>query len=212
VCICNKQEIENIRSAKAKDIDHKMFRAGQGRSQSHMVIDLDMDDEQTERLMCFEITTIHDGYNHGRKYQFRGSVPDGSDIEIWVKVIKEASKKAREEQALSVKRSCGETVIEHSRALRENNFVQLGFALAICLSFILSVTAAELRPAEGSQAALTLDYCDWVLTGIFVVELLINFLADFFVPFFKSSWNLFDLIVVTGSIVSSLQPSGDMYV
>ena len=161
--------------------------------------------------MCFEITTVQDGYNHGRKYQFRGSMLDGSDIEIWVKVIKDASKRARDEKANLVERSCGETVIAHARALRENNYVQLAFGLAICLSFILSVLAAELRPADGSQTARALDYCDWVLTGIFVVELLINFLADFFFGFFKSPWNLFDLIVVTGSIVSSAQPSADMY-
>jgi voltage-gated sodium channel len=46
--------------------------------------------------------------------------------------------------------------------------------------------------------------------AIFVVELLLNFAADFFVPFFKSAWNIFDTVVVIGSIVSSAQPGGDV--
>ena len=29
-------------------------------------------------------------------------------------------------------------------------------------------------------------YIDWVLTSIFTVELLMNFIADFFFPFFRS--------------------------
>lgn len=202
------EEIESVRSAKAKDIDHK---ANNSKSAANVRLDLDLEDESAGQLMCFEISTSADGHNNGRKYQFRGSLIDGSDIQNWVSVIKAASKKARDEKEKKVVRSCSEIAVSQAQALRENRYVQLGFGIAICLSFILSVVSAEVRPEAGSVTFKVLDYCDWILTGIFVLELLVNFTADFFFTFFKSSWNLFDLVVVTGSIVASVQPSSDMY-
>ena len=93
-----------------------------------------------------------------------------------------------------------------AQGFRERFAVQGAFSSAIILSFVLSVTDAELRP--NSSVERVLGYIDWVLTSIFTVELLMNFIADFFFPFFRSGWNLFDAVVVIGSIVSSAQPEG----
>ena len=65
-----------------------------------------------------------------------------------------------------------------AQGFRERFAVQGAFSSAIILSFVLSVTDAELRP--NSSVERVLGYIDWVLTSIFTLELLMNFIADFF--------------------------------
>jgi len=54
-------------------------------------------------------------------------------------------------------------------------------------------------------ARLAFDILDDIFTGIFVMELLLTIIAYWFFPFFQSAWRVFDLIAVTGSLVSAIE-------
>jgi hypothetical protein len=62
----------------------------------------------------------------------------------------------------------------------------------------------ELFQADGSptNASLFLDNLNFILTIIFTVELLINMYAHWLVEFITNRWSVFDLIVVTLSLVT----------
>ena len=47
-----------------------------------------------------------------------------------------------------------------------------------------------------------LEATDMVFTVIFACELMINVVANWFTPFISNGWNVFDLIVVTVSLVA----------
>jgi hypothetical protein len=51
--------------------------------------------------------------------------------------------------------------------------------------------AEELRGATESMEKIELFF-----TVAFTIELLMNFFANYFLPFFRSPWNIFDLLVV----------------
>jgi|SouAtlMetagenome_1021521.scaffolds.fasta_scaffold89238_1 hypothetical protein len=65
--------------------------------------------------------------------------------------------------------------------------------LEICRSaeVLPDLTAEELVKAEGILKKIELFY-----TIVFTIELILNFFANHFWPFFQSGWNIFDLIVV----------------
>ncbi len=55
---------------------------------------------------------------------------------------------------------------------------------------------------SSSDLARVLDDLNMLFTIIFAIELLLNLYANWFRPFFSSSWNILDLIVVVLSLAS----------
>ena len=75
-------------------------------------------------------------------------------------------------------------------------------------NFFASVMEAQLQGTlfnpDGSPTniKLYLDNSNLVLTVIFTIELLINMYANWMVEFFTNSWAVFDLVVVSLSLVA----------
>jgi hypothetical protein len=66
--------------------------------------------------------------------------------------------------------------------------------------FVTSANDAVVGPP--SDLANVLSNLNMVFTIIFAIELLINLCANWFLPFFKSGWNIVDLIVVVLSLAA----------
>ena len=80
---------------------------------------------------------------------------------------------------------------------------QMGVAFLIFLNFVVQAIEAQVLPRQGSQEEQVFHGLEVMFLCIFMVELSINFCANFFWPFFRSTWNWFDLFVIGTSVWSS---------
>lgn len=88
-----------------------------------------------------------------------------------------------------------------------HDFVQGMFALTILANFLINIietclTDEHLRQ-KGVKDGLWLS--DVVFTIIFTMELVLNMLCNWFFPFWKDGWNIFDFITVLFSLVALVE-------
>lgn len=140
------------------------------------------------------VKTARDGHNAGRTYQLRvRTLEHGQDmVKQLNKVIDDALTKPGDGILAKTRRK--------AKAFYEGDTVQMFVAFLIVTAFICSIASAEilpdLSPEELKGAESVLDQIEFVYTILFTIELALNFFANYFVAFFKSSWNIFDLLVV----------------
>ena len=80
---------------------------------------------------------------------------------------------------------------------------QMGVACFIFLNFVVQAIEAQVLPQQGSQEEKVFHGLEVMFLCIFMIELSINFCANFFWPFIRSTWNWFDLFVIGTSVWSS---------
>jgi hypothetical protein len=81
-------------------------------------------------------------------------------------------------------------------------YSQVGLAVCIMANFFAAAVQAQLKPLEGDSAFEAFKVVDYIFNALFVVELLINIYGNFFFPFFKDLWNIFDFAIVTVSLIA----------
>ena len=91
-------------------------------------------------------------------------------------------------------------------ALYETDIVQYTVGLVIFSSYISSIVGSELLPEDGTKAAHFFKVLEYVYTGIFAAELMVNMFGSWFWPFFASGWNIFDFLVVITSLIALVFP------
>eukprot|EP00960_Hanusia_phi_P018922 557711-Hanusia_phi.AAC.3 len=152
----------------------------------------------------FCIMTKDGGFNSGRQYVHRTkSLDEGKE---WCERLEELSALARKQQ---VEREFIEMYgdssfrIFRARTLRayEGTTSQMIVAFIITSSFLAvqDVLEAQYLPADGSPGANAFFYADYAFTILFAIELCINLFSrssDWFSPFFRDRWNIFDTFVV----------------
>ena len=140
------------------------------------------------------VKTARDGHNAGRTYQLRAATLEhGQDmVKQLNKAMDDALTKPGDGIMAKLKRK--------TKTFYEGDTVQMFVAVLIVTAFICSIASAEilpdLGPEELKEAEVALYYIEFVYTVLFTIELAVNFFANYFVAFFKSSWNIFDLLVV----------------
>jgi len=82
---------------------------------------------------------------------------------------------------------------------------QKAVAALIILNFCTNIVEKEIDPPMGEMYRSTWQALEDVFNIIFLIELIVNFYGNFFVPFWRSGWNIFDFIVVTVGICSLLR-------
>jgi len=87
----------------------------------------------------------------------------------------------------------------------ESTAPQMIVAGAICLNFLVSATKAEMLPEEGDDAMVVFFVFEVFFNLLFGIELLVNMYANFFCPFWKDSWNIFDFFIVLISWLSMMK-------
>ena len=95
-------------------------------------------------------------------------------------------------------------IVPHQETVRmfyANNKVQVVVALLIIGNFLVNIIEKEVDPQGGVSPKLWRDFED-AFNVIFLAELLVNFYGNFFYPFWRSGWNIFDFIVVTVGVLS----------
>lgn len=90
---------------------------------------------------------------------------------------------------------------ERLKTFIENSIVQyIILGIIFCNAILLGIDTIPNLPANVSVILQTLNS---IITYIFIVEILIKLVAYSY-TFFKDGWNVFDLIVVVGSSISSI--------
>ena len=176
--------------------------------------DCDIDGAETENFFDFRIVTAPCGHNNGRTYNMRCATAE--ECQKWVEQIKHARKTILSERPSLLSR------MQHAaRTLLDSYLFQRFIMISILVCFITSMLSSEFlgppKTTEGDgeedgggrevdpTARLAFNIIDDIFTGIFVLELLLSFAAYWFFPFFRSAWRVFDLIAVTGSLVSAIE-------
>jgi len=157
----------------------------------------------------FIIVASVDGKNHGRAYQMRCS--NKAEAEDFVKFLLEKAREARE-------RENSPSTFERYQASVDKWYsceICQGFvAVLIFASFVANVIELEMDPGDANPALKQSFFsADLFFTAMFVVELLVNIFVNWFWPFWRDYWNIFDFVIVMSSVVSVAielsEPSGD---
>ena len=156
----------------------------------------------------FDVHTISDGHNNGRVYHFRTDSEEAT--KSWVEAIKQALDNY--ERAQREDMACGDQIKSAAHKLLDMPAFQTFYMLCILLSFLLSVIGAEINPPTGPEhtsedpvKAKAFAILDDIFTGLFTIELIVNMVAFWFKEFFDDGWRVFDLVAVTGSLISAIE-------
>jgi hypothetical protein len=76
-------------------------------------------------------------------------------------------------------------------------------AVLLVVNFIINVAETEI-PHMDTETRNTFDIIDHCFTIFYVLELLLNLFVNWFWPFARNGWSLFDTLAVTSSVVGSL--------
>ena len=88
---------------------------------------------------------------------------------------------------------------ENFLRIRNNNFFE-GFIISIILISAIFVGFRTYDEMFDPQIFLYISYLDYVVTIIFVIEIVIRMIAEkSLLDFFRSSWNVFDFVIVAVS-------------
>jgi voltage-gated sodium channel len=90
---------------------------------------------------------------------------------------------------------------ENFLRIRNNNFFE-GFIISIILISAIFVGFRTYDEVFDPQIFLYISYLDYVVTIIFVIEIVIRMIAEkSLLDFFRSSWNVFDFVIVAISLI-----------
>ncbi|KAK3286895.1 hypothetical protein CYMTET_5578 [Cymbomonas tetramitiformis] len=85
------------------------------------------------------------------------------------------------------------------RRMYEGEFIQISVAAFIFINFVVNAAEAQVDENTGTDVFYALEN---FFTALFTVELTFNMYAYWFRPFWASSWNVFDFVVVAISLLS----------
>ena len=145
------------------------------------------------------ITTIPDGYNKGRTFEFRVGL---DSYARWIDTLQRLVDAACAAHAERMKLTPLQRLEQQSKALHDAGWFQTLFGAVIMTSFMASICQAEMIPAKDSTAFTVFQITDYVLTSLFTIELLVTCLAHMGFVFFQDGWRIFDSLVVALSLVS----------
>ena len=92
--------------------------------------------------------------------------------------------------------------LDTSRQIHESNAYRFFFSGLIILSFASAIAEAQMRPRDGSRLMHVFDVFEDIFTCLFAVEVVISWGAEWFWPYFRSGWNVFNLAIILTSIWS----------
>src|SRR6056300_486981 len=91
-----------------------------------------------------------------------------------------------------------EVLRARTRIMHESDAFQMVLAVFIVSGFLIDVVEAQLMPDEASVEQRVFFELDLVVTGAFLIELLVNLFAnsnDGFRPFYSRASNWFDTVI-----------------
>ena len=151
----------------------------------------------------FFVETCGSAEQKARRFQFRAG--SSHESELWVSTIRKASTthKAREDRERARELSCGQRYRALCRFVNDSEPFKMFYSAIILFSFIMSMVEAQLRPARDTNLALAFEIFEEVFTGLFALEIVIGWSADWCIAYLKSPWNTFNLIIIILSFWSA---------
>ena len=147
------------------------------------------------------IQTEAGGHNAGRKFRFK--IPNQEDHDQWMAVLEETRQEVLELKRMQMQQHPLSVVRDKAKELHDTEAFQQFFGFVIMASFLVSLVRAEIVPLAHSRADDVFEVMDLVFTALFTCELLITFVAHFFLLFWQDAWRIFDTIIVVVSLVSA---------
>ena len=149
--------------------------------------------EKTKRMTC-TIRTIRGGHNAGKAYSIRcNSVQHAQDMIKQLEILVA-------EALTDPSDTCGTRMRRQVQVMYESDSAQMVIALLIVGAFVNSIVSAEIIPdlaGEDLTDAVWLEHkIELTFTILFSIELLANMISHWFWDFFRSAWNMFDMLIV----------------
>eukprot|EP00961_Rhodomonas_salina_P299718 3939158-Rhodomonas_salina.1 len=147
----------------------------------------------------FEILTVDDGHNGGRAFTVKCE-----DHEEWVAAIRTLSKAAFARVNYSTRL---QKLQIKARNLYQAPMFQCVVAMVVVLNFAVDAAQAEYEPeaiADSRLSSPMYEIVDSVSIGVFLLELLLNMVGNWFWDFFTDGWSLFDLFIIVLSVLSTI--------
>jgi voltage-gated sodium channel len=178
---------------KPRDVAVKNFLP-EYQSDSH---DSETDDARRNSHAILVLNTVENGYNFGRIYtlQFKDDIM----MEDWNKELQALRRSATRSYNRRTFISRRQRQI---RAFYEDQYVQYAVAFLIIANFFIEATSLQFNYEYDTEQAHFLRQIDILFTMVFLLELLVNMVANLVVRFFNSAWNLFDVCIVCISLLS----------
>mmetsp|Transcript_30470 Transcript_30470/g.72147 ORF Transcript_30470/g.72147 Transcript_30470/m.72147 type:complete len:423 (+) Transcript_30470:195-1463(+) len=151
----------------------------------------------TEDGIAFEIYTIDGGYNSGRTYAVQ--VADVDSGEDWIARLREMSVRRRQ---IVRNQTTLDNYKEWARGVYRNGYTQTVIVIMITGNFAMNIAQAQLNPDTDSKLNDLFEVLDWLFTVVFAIELAFNAFGHWFWEFVRDGWSMFDLVVVTLSILA----------
>jgi len=151
----------------------------------------------------FVISTTPEGYNLGRKYQFRAL--SGEDMQGWIDGVRAVVEEAKMIHKLEDKTSAWQKIKQATRRMVTSPMFENVSVAMILLSTTCSIMSLEAHFPRDTPAGQAFMVIEDVFTIIFTIEICMELIAFWFVPFFKTFWHIFDLLVVTVSLVAMVE-------
>ena len=124
---------------------------------------------------------------------------DKTDARGWIAAITEAVKVAKDREAALKKLSFPVRTHRMLRTVHESYGFNIVIFTLILLNYLLNALDFEFQPEQQSQMREDLDLLDQLFTYILGFEVLLNFIVNWFWPFWKDLWNVFDVAVISVS-------------
>ena len=145
---------------------------------------------------CFKINTRPGGLNSGAVFLCR--VHSDAACQTWMGKLQMLTKKHAVSSGLC---GCRHSIRQVALAIDESDVFPSVVAFLIVANFVLIITEAQLVPEDGSKEKEIFRWLDVFFTSMFVLEILVRFVAHVGLEFIKDGWNVCDLIIVSFSVV-----------
>ena len=167
---------------------------------NHPVLSDFHQEKDEEQLKEFELRTVTNGHNSGRKYRFH--VEKEEEFTACLFALREGVKKATTRHAQQQQLSPWQKTQRLALAIHDTDLFQQFFGFIILASFVVSLVRAEITPAVDSKTDKIFETLDLIFTLFFTAELVVTFIAHAFMLFFRDAWRVFDFVIVSVSLLA----------
>ena len=152
-----------------------------------------------EGTAAFEVYTVPEGYNSGKVFIFRSASPETNTDTI--KFLLQAAREAVTDSRRSNRFANFQGHLLH---FTHSTPFQIVVTLLIFAGFAQTCIESQLQSDKESTLGKVFKWLDISLCIIFVCELLVNLLANWFWGFFGNAFYLFDTVIVVVSLIAIL--------
>ncbi len=123
----------------------------------------------------------------------------------WTQAIQDLAKEEVERIKAANEKILFEEVQNSARSTYEHSVVQMGSTLLVGINFVIMAIQYEMMPSKNTQepdVKRVFDGVEYSFTVLFLMELCLNVLADWFKEFWGDLGNIMDFVVVLISVLS----------